>query len=87
MIGIDFFFFFVDDRYDALIYASALAERSPGTHTLHFMEDADHNFTGRQDDVVAVILQWWDARTHQKLKTGIMLPGSGGLEGDVKGKL
>ena len=33
-------------RYDALIYARALTDRSPGTHNLHLVEDADHNFTG-----------------------------------------
>jgi hypothetical protein len=32
-------------RYDALIYARALADRSPGTHNLHLVEGADHNFT------------------------------------------
>lgn len=32
--------------YDALIYARALGTRSPGTHNLHLIEDADHNFTG-----------------------------------------
>ena len=33
-------------RYDAVIYARALANRSPGTHNLHLVEEADHNFTG-----------------------------------------
>ncbi|KAH9480227.1 hypothetical protein JR316_0006825 [Psilocybe cubensis] len=66
--------------YDAMIYASALSDRSPGTHTLHLMEDADHNFTGRQDDVVDAILQWWDARTRKEIKTGIWVGG-------IKGKL
>jgi len=37
------------------------------------MEDADHNFTGRQDDVVDVILDWWDVRQRGDLKTGIWL--------------
>jgi hypothetical protein len=37
------------------------------------MEDADHNFTNRQDDVVDVILQWWDARQRDELVTGIWL--------------
>jgi hypothetical protein len=32
-------------RYDALIYARALSPRTPGTHNLHIVEDADHNFT------------------------------------------
>src|SRR5882762_1051465 len=30
-------------RYDALIYARALTNRSPGTHNLHLVENADHN--------------------------------------------
>ncbi|KAF9046375.1 ectomycorrhiza-regulated esterase [Panaeolus papilionaceus] len=79
--------------YDALIYASALGTRSPGTHTLHLMEDADHNFTGKQDDVVSIILQWWDLRQRAKaegaegkasmiLKSGVWVPGMG-----AKGKL
>ncbi|KAF9453161.1 alpha/beta-hydrolase [Macrolepiota fuliginosa MF-IS2] len=59
--------------YDAVIYARALSRRSPGTHTLHLMEDADHNFTKRQDDVVEAILQWWDARQRDELQTGIWL--------------
>ncbi|PPQ88392.1 hypothetical protein CVT25_011271 [Psilocybe cyanescens] len=66
--------------YDAMIYASALNDRSPGTHTLHLMEDADHNFTGRQDDVVDAILQWWEVRTRNEIKTGIWVGG-------IKGKL
>lgn len=61
--------------YDALIYARALGNRSPGTHSLHLMEGADHNFTKRQDDVVDVILQWWDARQRGELRTGIWLTG------------
>lgn len=32
--------------YDAFIYAQALGARSPGTHNLCYVEDADHNFTG-----------------------------------------
>jgi hypothetical protein len=42
------------------------------------MEDADHNFTNRQDDVVDIILQWWDARQRDGLKTEIWLT-------DIKG--
>jgi len=42
------------------------------------MEDADHNFSKRQDVVVDVILQWWEARQRNKLLTGIWLP-------DIKG--
>ncbi|KAG6335616.1 hypothetical protein ID866_3473 [Astraeus odoratus] len=32
--------------HDAIIYARAFGARTPGTHVLHLMEDADHNFTG-----------------------------------------
>ncbi|KDR82423.1 hypothetical protein GALMADRAFT_237733 [Galerina marginata CBS 339.88] len=66
--------------YDALIYASALSDRSPGTHTLHLMENADHNFTGLQDNVVDAILQWWEARQRSEIKTGVWVVG-------MKGKL
>ncbi|KAF8968918.1 Alpha/Beta hydrolase protein [Flammula alnicola] len=64
--------------YDALIYARALSDRTPGTHTLHLMEDADHNFTGRQDDVVDAIIQWWDLRGAERLRRGSGLLGSRG---------
>lgn len=67
-------------RYDALIYARALSNRLPGTHTLNLMEDADHNFTGRQDDVVDAILQWWEVRRRGEIQTGIWVGG-------IKGKL
>jgi len=53
--------------YDALIYARALSNRHPGTHQLHFMENADHNFTGLQDQVVIVILSWWESHQNGKL--------------------
>lgn len=32
--------------YDAIIYARIFGARAPGTHNLHLIEDADHNFTG-----------------------------------------
>lgn len=38
-------FVFIINRYDATIYARALGARIPGTHNLHFVEYADHNFT------------------------------------------
>ncbi|KIK69974.1 hypothetical protein GYMLUDRAFT_34375 [Collybiopsis luxurians FD-317 M1] len=65
--------------YDAIIYARALSER-PGTHNLHLMEDADHNFTGRQDEVVDVILDWWNSQQKGALKSGIWMSG-------IRGKL
>jgi len=67
--------------YDALIYACALSNRSPGTHTLNLMEDADHIFTGRHDEVVDAILQWLEARRCGGLETGIWVADS------IKGKL
>ncbi|KAJ8523255.1 hypothetical protein ONZ45_g286 [Pleurotus djamor] len=66
--------------YDGVIYARALSNREPGTHTLHLMEGADHNFTGRQDEVVDVIMDWLDARSRGGLKSGVWLQG-------FKGKL
>jgi len=67
--------------YDALIYARALSTRSPGTHTLNMVEDADHNFTGRQDQVVDYILEWWDLYKRGELKSsGLWMTG-------VRGKL
>ncbi|KAG5634379.1 hypothetical protein H0H81_002172 [Sphagnurus paluster] len=57
--------------YDAVIYTSILSNRTPGTHTLNFIEDADHNFTGRQDEVVSAILGWWAARERGELQTGV----------------
>lgn len=63
-----------------MIYARALSSRTPGTHTLHLMEDADHNFTGRQDEVVDVILDWWETRSRGGLTSGLWLQG-------IKGKL
>lgn len=32
--------------YDAIIYARVFGARPAGTHNLHLIEDADHNFTG-----------------------------------------
>lgn len=66
--------------YDAVIYSRALGARTPGTHSLHLIEEADHNFTNRQDEVVDCILQWWDALGQGCLKTGILMTG-------VRGKL
>lgn len=71
----------VPHSYDAHIYARALGARSPGTHTLHMVEDADHNFTGRQDQVVDYILEWWDLYKRGELKSsGLWMTG-------VRGKL
>ncbi|KAJ7681511.1 ectomycorrhiza-regulated esterase [Mycena rosella] len=69
--------------YDATIYARALGapSRAPGTHILHMVEDADHNFTGRQDQVVDYMLEWWDLHERGELKSsGLWMTG-------VRGKL
>ncbi|KAK7464904.1 hypothetical protein VKT23_006113 [Stygiomarasmius scandens] len=68
--------------YDGIIYARALSPRNPGTHNLHLMEDADHNFTARQDEIVDTILDWWENQKRSKgsLKTGVWLSG-------IRGKL
>ena len=45
-------------RYDGTIYARALGARNPGTHNLHFVDDADHNFTE-----VCVYLGHWEKKS------------------------
>ncbi|KAG7444200.1 ectomycorrhiza-regulated esterase [Guyanagaster necrorhizus] len=67
--------------YEAVIYARALSNRDPGTHSLHLMEDADHNFIGRQDEVVAAILEWWSAHERGDLQSGIWRGAAAGLRG------
>ncbi|GBE84908.1 ectomycorrhiza-regulated esterase [Sparassis latifolia] len=57
--------------YDAIIYAQAYGGRTPGTHTLHLVERADHNFTGLSEEVVSIILQWWQKVEHREVKTGL----------------
>jgi len=61
--------------YDAFIYAQALGARTPGTHNLCYVEDADHNFTGIADQVVATVLEWWGMLERKELKTGIWHTG------------
>ncbi|KAF7296716.1 Peptidase-S9 domain-containing protein [Mycena chlorophos] len=64
--------------YDAIIYARALGTRSPGTHTLHMLEGAgaDHNYTGRQDEIVACILDWWEMQARGEISTsGVWMAG------------
>ncbi|KAF8895105.1 Alpha/Beta hydrolase protein [Infundibulicybe gibba] len=67
--------------YDALIYARALSQRDSGTHSLCMMEGADHNFSGRQDDVVDTVLRWWAARQRGEIRTGVWMDDS------LRGKL
>jgi len=59
---------------DALIYAKALSNRSSGTHALHLMEGADHNFVGHQDELLGSILEWWGLKQRNGLSSGIWLP-------------
>ncbi|KAK0213520.1 Alpha/Beta hydrolase protein [Armillaria fumosa] len=72
-----------DTPYDAVIYARALSSRNPGTHSLHLMENAGHNFTGRHDEVVATILEWWDDHERGNLKSGIWR----GKAAELRGKM
>ncbi|EGO23737.1 hypothetical protein SERLADRAFT_470020 [Serpula lacrymans var. lacrymans S7.9] len=65
--------------FDAIIYARAFGQRNPGTHNLHLIEEADHNFTGCQDEVASCILEWLETRKHG-LKTGVWMTG-------IRGKL
>ncbi|KZT39512.1 hypothetical protein SISSUDRAFT_1045541 [Sistotremastrum suecicum HHB10207 ss-3] len=66
--------------YDAIIYARVYSSRSPGTHTLHMIEGADHNFIGHFEKVIETVLGWWALRGSGNLKTGIWNTG-------VRGKL
>ncbi|KAF9221529.1 ectomycorrhiza-regulated esterase [Gyrodon lividus] len=61
--------------YDAIIYARAFGGRTPGTHCLNLLEDADHNFTGRQDEVVDCVLEWWEEKCSGSLLTGVSKMG------------
>lgn len=38
-------------------------------------EDADHNFTGRKDEVVDIILEWLESKQRGDLKSGIWMAG------------
>ncbi|KAL1743670.1 Alpha/Beta hydrolase protein [Schizophyllum fasciatum] len=57
--------------YDAVIYARALGGRTPGTHTLHLMEGAGHNFEGRTEELVNDIVRWWYLRSRGQLRDGV----------------
>ncbi|KAI0060376.1 ectomycorrhiza-regulated esterase [Artomyces pyxidatus] len=61
--------------YDATLYARALGARTPGTHNLHLMEGADHNLTGKHEEVVETILEWWSSRQRRDLRSGIWRTG------------
>ncbi|KAH9891612.1 ectomycorrhiza-regulated esterase [Cubamyces lactineus] len=61
--------------YDAFIYARIYGARSPGTHTLRYVEEADHNFTGMPEEVVEPVLEWLSQRERGELKTGVWHTG------------
>ncbi|KZS92220.1 ectomycorrhiza-regulated esterase [Sistotremastrum niveocremeum HHB9708] len=61
--------------YDALIYARALSNRAPGTHTLHLIEEADHNLRGFLKEVIETILAWLASAQRGRLKDGIWPAG------------
>ncbi|OJT13969.1 hypothetical protein TRAPUB_9453 [Trametes pubescens] len=65
--------------YDAVIYARIYGARSPGTHTLRIVEEADHNFTGIPEEVVDTVLEWIQQQDRKELKTEVWHTG-------VKGK-
>ncbi|KAK0489737.1 hypothetical protein EDD18DRAFT_1311212 [Armillaria luteobubalina] len=68
--------------YDAVLYVKTLSNRHPGTHTLHLMENSNHNYNGRHDEVIWTNLDWWDAKLKGKLQLGVWRRTD-----DVKGKL
>jgi len=57
--------------YDAVIYHHAFSSRSPGTAMLHLAEDADHNFSGRSEEVVNIVLEWMQKRERNEIKSGL----------------
>ncbi|KAI8994115.1 alpha/beta-hydrolase [Trametes punicea] len=61
--------------YDAFIYARIYGARSPGTHTLRYVEEADHNFTGMPEEVVEPVLEWLAQQERGELKTGVWHTG------------
>ncbi len=54
-----------------------------GTHLFHLMKNTGHNFTGRHDEVVATILEWWDTHERGDLKSGVWR----GRAMDLRGKM
>lgn len=54
--------------YDAVCYALAFEQRKggEGRHTLHFIEDADHNFAGHHDEVNQTIVEWLTRRARKE---------------------
>ncbi|KAI0335937.1 alpha/beta-hydrolase [Cubamyces sp. BRFM 1775] len=61
--------------YDAFIYARIYGARSPGTHTLRYVEEADHNFTGMPEEVVEPVLEWLSQLDRGECKAGVWHTG------------
>lgn len=63
--------------YDAVLYSGAFGNRSPGTHNLYLIEDADHNFTrpGNREAVVEAILGWYEIVGAGKCRAGVWETG------------
>ena len=51
-----------NDQYGSRVSVEALFQAMPGTKRLVFVEDADHFFTGRLDQVAAAIDAWIEER-------------------------
>ncbi|KAG7441863.1 uncharacterized protein BT62DRAFT_467066 [Guyanagaster necrorhizus] len=69
--------------YNAVLYRKILSRRSPRTYSLHFMEHADHVYTGLRAELVRTIVGWWDCPLKDRHLMSIWV----GPEGDVKAKL
>ncbi|KAI0670857.1 alpha/beta-hydrolase [Trametes maxima] len=61
--------------FDAVLYARVYGARSPGTHTLRLVEEADHNFTGIPEVVVDTVLEWLAQQEAGRIKSGIWHTG------------
>ncbi|KAI0822246.1 alpha/beta-hydrolase [Trametes gibbosa] len=61
--------------YDAFVWAQIYGARTPGTHTLRYVEEADHNFTGIPEVVVETVLGWLKQQDRHELKTGVWQTG------------
>lgn len=66
--------------YDAIIYARLFGARTPGTHNLHVLENADHNFTARSAEVVEAVVKWVSCLEQEKLQTGVWNPDADKIE-------
>ncbi|KDQ06802.1 hypothetical protein BOTBODRAFT_120994 [Botryobasidium botryosum FD-172 SS1] len=63
--------------YDSILLSQAMSGRTPGTHVLHVVENADHNFISCFNEVIETILAWWDEKEKGLLKDGIWGAGLG----------